>query len=233
VTAIGNSAFQYCHSLNSVTLPEGLVSIGNNAFQNTEISSLTLPSTLKTIGISAFEGNYDITSLVIPEGVEKVGRRAFAYMYGLKKITLPSTLTEIGDQLLYSNGELTEVVSYISEPFEVEDYTFTYSSSWNSQMGQYEYIPSKATLYVPKGKAATYSTTAGWNWFQGIKELTSTVSGDADGDGSVDAADVQMIVNYIMGRNPVGFIFDNANVNGDAEVNAADLVLVIKMMPKE
>ena len=231
VTAVGNDAFKSCNKLTSLTLPNGLVSIGNNAFQNTRMSSMTLPSSLKTIGNSAFEYCYNLVSVVIPDGVEKIGNRAFSNMSRLEKITLPSTLKEIGSRLLLYDSKLTTVVSNNPTPFAVDDATFIYKSQWNSETSQYDYTPSPATLYVPKGKVAVYQNTSGWNWFAaGIEEIKASGKGDANGDGFTDADDVKLIADYIMGKNPPGFNFNNANINGDSKVDAADLVLLVNMV---
>ena len=230
VTAVGNDAFKNCKKMTSLTLTNGLVSIGNNAFQNTRMSSISLPGTLRTIGNSAFEDCYSLTSVVVPEGVEKIGSYAFSYMYNLEKITLPSTLKEIGSRMLIWDSKLTIVVSNISEPFAVDDATFVYKSQWNSEASQYVYTQLPATLYVPKGKVAVYQNTSGWNWFAGIEEIKSSGKGDVNGDGFVDADDIQAIADYIMGKNPSGFNFANANMNGDTKVDAADLVLLVNLV---
>jgi len=56
--------------------------------------------------------------------------------------------------------------------------------------------------------------------------------GDADGSGSVDANDVKIMVDYIMGKNPPGFVFGNADMYNDGKVDAVDLVKLIKALPK-
>jgi len=233
VKAVGNDAFKSCNKLTSLTLPNGLVSIGNNAFQNTRMSSMTLPSSLKTIGNSAFEYCYNLVSVVIPDGVEKIGNRAFSNMSRLEKITLPSTLKEIGSRLLLYDSKLTTVVSNNPTPFAVDDATFIYKSQWNSETSQYDYTPSPATLYVPKGKVAVYQNTSGWNWFAaGIEEIKASGKGDANGDGFTDADDVKLIADHIMGKNPPGFVFGNADMNNDGKVDAVDLVKLINALPK-
>ena len=70
------NAFQYCPAKN-IVLPEGLESIGNNAFNGAEVFSLRLPTTLKTIGANAFEECNNLTSVVIPQNVEFIGPQAF------------------------------------------------------------------------------------------------------------------------------------------------------------
>ena len=67
-------AFSSCTSLTSVTIPEGVTSIGNFAFYN-------CPS---------------LTSVTIPSSVTSIGNQAFEYCTGLTSVTIPSSVTSIG-----------------------------------------------------------------------------------------------------------------------------------------
>ena len=58
----------------------------------------------------------------------------------------------------------------------------------------------------------------------------SVTPGDANGDGSVNAADIVEVVNYIMGSASAKFDFAAADVNGDGSVNAADIVVIVNMI---
>ena len=55
-------------------------------------------------------------------------------------------------------------------------------------------------------------------------------SGDANGDGTVNAADIVEVVNYIMGSPSGKFDIGNADVNGDGTVNAADIVTIVNLI---
>lgn len=55
--------------------------------------------------------------------------------------------------------------------------------------------------------------------------------GDIDGDGDVDKADLEKVVNYIMNPSE-DFNKDAADMNGDNKVNAADVVLIVNIMTK-
>ena len=168
VTAVGNNAFYGCWNLMSLTLPEGLESIGKNACSYTNIADVTLPSSLKTIGEFAFRSSAVMT-LVIPEGVKTIGRYAFAYLYNLTKLELPGSLEKIGDYIIQGNEKLGAVVTHITEPFAVSNYTFA-TEQWNEDTQQWEYLPSPATLYVPVGTKTKYEALSGWTWFAGIEE---------------------------------------------------------------
>ena len=69
---IGHRAFSGCDKLESIVLPEGLESIGDEAFDYCDLKSVTLPQSLRIIGKHAFSGNH-VQQLIIPANVEKIG----------------------------------------------------------------------------------------------------------------------------------------------------------------
>ena len=56
------------------------------------------------------------------------------------------------------------------------------------------------------------------------------ILGDANGDGKVDMNDALLIVNYLMGNPPAGFIAAAADVNGDGVVDIADAVALLDII---
>ena len=56
------------------------------------------------------------------------------------------------------------------------------------------------------------------------------MKGDANGDGTVDAADIVEVVNYIMGKKSVKFVKKAADANDDGKVDAADIILIVNMI---
>lgn len=58
----------------------------------------------------------------------------------------------------------------------------------------------------------------------------TTKLGDANGDGTVNAADIVEVVNYIMGSPSNTFKADGADVNNDGIVNAADIVGIVTII---
>ena len=55
-------------------------------------------------------------------------------------------------------------------------------------------------------------------------------SGDVNGDKKLTYADVEAIINYIMGNKPENFDAEAANVNGDNTINIADAVALMNMI---
>ena len=101
--------------------------------------------------------------------MKTIGRYAFAYLYNLTKLELPGSLEKIGDYIIQGNEKLGAVVTHITEPFAVSNYTFA-TEQWNEDTQQWEYLPSPATLYVPVGTKTKYEALSGWTWFAGIEE---------------------------------------------------------------
>lgn len=54
--------------------------------------------------------------------------------------------------------------------------------------------------------------------------------GDANGDSSVDTADVVAIVNHILGKSSVSFVENNADLNGDGQVSVDDAVATVQLI---
>ena len=112
--------------------------------------------------------------------------------------------------------------------------TFAGSSTWDEMNYVNVYYPSSAKLYVPVGTKSKYAAAKGWNVFASIEEIDlSALPGDANGSGDVNAADIDAVVQYIMTGDMAGFVFKNANLNGDEKVDAADLVLLIKIVNEQ
>lgn len=82
---VGNSAFENCTSLSSVTSEEYIGVISDKSFSNTNISDLTLNS-IKTIGNDAFSGTTSLTKIDIGTGITSIGDEAFIDCSELRRI---------------------------------------------------------------------------------------------------------------------------------------------------
>jgi hypothetical protein len=99
--SIGRNAFLECNGFTSLTVPEGLTSIGNNAFYECSgfTGSLILPNGLKHIGYHAFSGCYGFNgSLTLPEDIEYISFGVFSGCHGFTgSLILPEGLRIIDE----------------------------------------------------------------------------------------------------------------------------------------
>jgi len=92
------------------TIFDGVKEIGENAFSGfTELSAITLPSTLTTIGYGAFAYCSGLTSIDIPDSVIGIGNAAFRNCSGLTSIDIPSGVASIGGAAFLNCSGLTSV----------------------------------------------------------------------------------------------------------------------------
>ena len=64
--------------LTSFVIPDGVTSIGDEAFYNcTSLTSIEIPNSVTSIGDRAFCNCYSLTSVIIGEGVTSIGVSAF------------------------------------------------------------------------------------------------------------------------------------------------------------
>lgn len=63
LTSVSDELFYGCTSLQSVVMGESVTSIGEKAFYNTGLTSITIPSTVKSIGSLAFWHCYNLTQV--------------------------------------------------------------------------------------------------------------------------------------------------------------------------
>ena len=113
VTSIGDSAFNGCASLESVTFEEGskLESLGALAFGScTSLKQIALPSGIDTIEQSLFNGCTSLTEVTIPAGVTSINESAFRGCTALESIVIPDGVTSIGDNAFYGCTALKSIV---------------------------------------------------------------------------------------------------------------------------
>ena len=184
VTRIGNNAFKWC-SLNSVSLPEGLQSIGEFAFTSCGIiGSLTIPSTVTDIGEYAFNyctltsvtllkgqeglikniGHYaflqcsNLQSVSLPEGVQSIGSEAFSICPNLQSVSLPEGLQSIGGDAFFKSG----ITGELTIP----------SSVTNIESGAFKECTSLTSVTLRKGQEGLIKTI-GDGAFSGCSSLQS------------------------------------------------------------
>lgn len=110
VKRIGESAFSYCNSLTSVTIPNSVTSIGNSAFYFCKgLTTITIPGSVTSIGNIAFSYCSSLTDMTIPNSVTSIGDHAFDACSSLTTITIPNTIMSIEDDTFRGCSSLTSI----------------------------------------------------------------------------------------------------------------------------
>lgn len=167
VTEIEDGAFHSTFYLERVNLNEGLESIGNRSFENSNsIKELKFPSTLKSIGEKSFYETSSLVKLELNDGLETIGENAFRGCRSLKSVTIPASVTSIGEKAF----------GYFYDPQKIDGFTIygyrgTAAETYANENG-FTFIPLDSESSV---KGVTYNPS--WS---SVNDYSFTVNDRAD-----------------------------------------------------
>ena len=103
--------FSGCTNLTSVTIPGSVKSIGATAFYNcTNLESVTIADTVERIDPGAFENCTSLTSVTIPSAVSDIGIYEFKNCSSLTNVSIPNSVTKIRNEAFEGCINLTSVM---------------------------------------------------------------------------------------------------------------------------
>lgn len=163
VKKIGNSAFYHSSKYigywdDIIYIPEGCVFIGDNAFAEMNLGSVSFPSTLEYIGNESFK-RCGLETVKLPNGLQYIGSWAFADNYSLEEVRFPASVLRVGGNAFDGNNSIKNVYAYVVEPLELGQNTFE---------GQ---VFQNATLHVPETAYGNYYWDTQWSQFRSLVEF--------------------------------------------------------------
>lgn len=122
LTTTGSGTFMDS-PLSSITLPQNLTSIDDNAFNGCDgLRDISIPSGVTSIGDGAFEGCW-LQHICLHDGLKSIGNYAFANS-ALKEINIPNSVEYIGENCFYHCEGLEEAVILSDQITEIPNEAF-------------------------------------------------------------------------------------------------------------
>ncbi len=104
-----NNTYNNNQNIGSIIIPEGIIHLPVDEFQNSSITSITLPNSLLSIGDRCFARCSSLTSIILPNNLISIGESCFADCSSLTSITLQNSITSIGNWCFNSCSSLTSI----------------------------------------------------------------------------------------------------------------------------
>lgn len=141
--------------ITELVVGEGVTMLNNYLFyQCTRLSSVSLPSTLKTIGAHCFDRCYSLAHIDLPSGLTKLTYSAFQNCTNLKELICPESLTSLGQNVLWGCTALTAIYF----PASVTEFTPQYSPRFVLIDGTRNGVTPAAGLFLREPDGYYYQT---------------------------------------------------------------------------
>ena len=110
ITYVGTWAFYDCSEMTSVSLPTTLETMGADVFMYcTGMTSVTIPDGVTFISGDFFRGCTSLKSVTLPDSLRETGGCTFMYCTSLTSVRLPATLLSISWQMFKDCKSLTSL----------------------------------------------------------------------------------------------------------------------------
>jgi hypothetical protein len=172
---------KYKGNLKDVKIPETIIglpviSIGNRAFYNIKLTSITIPNSVVTIGERAFAGSRSTDSytgtlsrVTIPNSVITIREEAF-YANQLTNITIPNSITTMG-RGVFDGNQITSVTIGANVPVNgMWETGILYEGDWFSYGNFSGHDNGFTQAYSNGGKQAGTYTRVSTNFTQWTKQ---------------------------------------------------------------
>jgi len=163
----------YTNYTGDIVIPETVegykvVAILNDAFTGRDgcsITSISIPSTLRSIGEHAFYNCYNLETVELPASLESIGDGAFI-LCAVKSMTIPVSCMKIGGSAFNDSGIETFTIEDSEQPLTIGGSGFTIGSVLS-------FMPKCKTMYV--GRQINYEGDYGTFW--GCDNITDVTYG--------------------------------------------------------
>ena len=235
VTRIGDFAFQWCESLENVTIPNSVTSIGHYAFAECiSLESVTIPDGVTSIGFNPFLGCSFLNTIKVEVGNPVyqskknclIATASKTLIAGCQSSVIPAdgNVTSIGDYAFFGQTGLTSVT--IPDSVTSIGYCAFYNC-YNLTDVYYSGTESQWNKIDIDNEDDGNEHLAGANIHFSPSPEPEVLRGDFDGNGSLTSADAVYLLRHVMLGDSYA-ITQSGDVDGSGTLTSADAVYLLR-----
>ena len=161
VSYMGSYVFSGCNSLAIFEFPDSIQYVGENAFCDTRITKLRIPSSLKKCEANVYTDMHELKTVYIEYGITAIDDSAF-WGSGVVNVNIPESVAHIGESAFhYCNLEKVVIPSSVktieSNAFsgcKLKAVEFLHTARLKDELG--DYIDNGEELVIGDGAFVTY-----------------------------------------------------------------------------
>ena len=232
----------------------GCFRAGNYDYGNDLLKSVTIPEGVRSVGSGAFYGCKGLTAVTMPDTVAEIGRQAFAYCTALTQVNIPASLREMpgtpeyawDDPYSYGGIFRNTAIRILDIP---ENITYIGSSTFGSWGCTPDHViirnpdcvfhpynggDGSTIVYGHRGSTAQALCEENGLTFYALEDLKTLPLGDPNDDGRINANDASAVLiaaARVGAKRPSGMTLTQetaADVSGDGRFNANDAALILR-----
>ena len=163
--------FGRCYSLTSITIPNSVTSIGDEAFYNcSSLTSIIIPNSVTIVGGGVFYGCKNLKSVVLSNNIVSLPSSGndggpvgfFDYCSSLTSLTIPNSVTSIGNCAFRNCSSLTSITLNSTTPPSIIRHSY-----YDGYV--FEGVDNSISIYVPCDCVDAY-WGSDWSYFSNIQE---------------------------------------------------------------
>ncbi|MCQ2452526.1 MAG: leucine-rich repeat protein [Oscillospiraceae bacterium] len=159
----------------------------------------------------AFAGLSQVESVDLPPSLQTIGERAFIGCSSLRFLTLPENLTSIGIMAFAYCGHVTDIILLTPEAYIAGD----------AFMGVTALVTYSRLSQWTESRQQGYGGSLIWQ--------QETLRGDANGDGTLNLADVSALFRIISGQVPLSVDQKALDMDGNGYLSLKDVYLLYQI----
>ncbi len=166
-TVIGNQTFSGCTALKQFEIPVSVIELGNQVFEGSGLTSITVPATVTKMGHSIFKYCYELSEVVLNTKATELPANMFESCTALTEVNISEYIANIGDNCFKNSGIASFSVADDHQYLVVVDGVL-YTKDLTTLVA---FPPKGAAVSVTIPKEVTYISAGAFNGITSLKEL--------------------------------------------------------------